>query len=117
MTSFYDYVGWKPAWRGTKPDLIWDNEVRGLCLRVHGDGAKSFIFLYRIEGNQRFIRIGHSPTWSLEAARVRARELRAIVTQGHDPRLTKYRESGQSPPVERLIRYITEHVGTMRLPP
>ena len=81
--------------------------MRGLCLRVHGDGAKSFIFVYRIEGNQRFIRIGQSPVWSLEAARVRAKELRSIVDQGHDPGLTKYRESGETPPVDRLIRYIT----------
>jgi hypothetical protein len=32
----------------TQPDLLWDDEARGLCLRVYGDGAKSFIFVYRI---------------------------------------------------------------------
>jgi hypothetical protein len=67
-----------------QPDLIWDDEVRGLCLRVYGDGAKSFIFLYRFDGNQRFIRIGQSPVWSLEAARVIAKQLRSIVDKRHD---------------------------------
>jgi hypothetical protein len=26
------------------PDLLWDNEVRGLCVRVRGDAPQSFIF-------------------------------------------------------------------------
>jgi Arm DNA-binding domain len=73
-------------------DLLWDDEARGLCLRVYGDGSKSFIFVYCIHGHQRFIRIGQSPAWSLEAARMRTQELRAIVDQGHDPRLSEYRE-------------------------
>ena len=94
---------------------MWDDEVRGLCLRLYGDGAKSFIFLYCIDGRQRFIRIGQSPAWSLEAARVKAKELRAVVEKGHDPRLTKYRESGETQSVERLIRFITGHINTMQL--
>jgi Arm DNA-binding domain len=115
MTSFYDYVGLKLAWRGTQPDLIWDDEARGLCLRVYGDGSRSFVFVYCIDGHQRFIRIGQSPVWSPEAARIRAQELRSIVDQGNDPRLNGYREGSEVPPVERLIRYITEHVKTIRL--
>ena len=63
-------------------DLLWDDEVRGLCVRVYGDGSQSFIFLYRLSGHQRFIRIGRSPEWSLETARIRAQELRSIVDQG-----------------------------------
>ena len=31
-----------------RPDLLWDAEARGLCLRVCGDGSKSFIFVYRV---------------------------------------------------------------------
>jgi hypothetical protein len=63
-------------------DLLWDDEVRGLCVRVYGDGLQSFIFLYRIGRHQRFIRIGRSPEWSLGAARIRAQKLRSIVDQG-----------------------------------
>jgi hypothetical protein len=25
---------------GTRPDLVWDNETPGLCVRVHGNGEK-----------------------------------------------------------------------------
>ena len=98
-----------------RADLIWDDGVRGLCLRVYGDGSNSFVFIYCIDGHQRFIRIGQSPGWSLEAARVRARELRAIVDQGHDPRLSEYCSRGEDPSVEGLARYVTEHTQTIQL--
>ena len=60
--------------RETRPDLVWDNETRGLCVRVYGDGSQSFIFVYRIDHRQHFIRIGKTPIWSLEAARDRAKK-------------------------------------------
>jgi hypothetical protein len=92
-----------------RPDLLWDAEVHGLCVRVSGDGSKSFIFVYRTDDRQRFLRIGKTPIWSLEAARERAKELRAVVDQGLDP--TSYnRERGSAGPVENIIRYIAEHL-------
>ena len=82
-SSFNDWckAGSVPVLRA-EADLLWDDEVRGLCVRVYGDGSQSFIFLYRISGRQRFIRIGRSPEWSLGASRIRAQELRSIVDQG-----------------------------------
>jgi hypothetical protein len=92
-----------------RPDLIWDDEAHGLCIRVYGDGSKSFIFVYRIEGRQRFIRIGRSPRWSLEGARTRAKEMRSIINQGRDPAAEKLEDS-KIAPVENLIRYIAEQM-------
>jgi Arm DNA-binding domain len=91
-----------------RPDLLWDEEARGFCLRVYGDGAKSFIFVYRIGDRQRFTRIGKTPVWSLEAARTRAKELRAIVDQGRDP--ARENRGREIPPVENLIQYIAENL-------
>jgi Arm DNA-binding domain len=70
----------------TRADLVWDNEAPGLCVRIHGNGAKSFPFVYRISDRQRSLRIGQTPKWSLVAARNWAKELRAIVDQDGDPR-------------------------------
>lgn len=98
-----------------RADLVWDNQVRGLCLRVYADGSKSFVFIYCIDGHQRFIRIGQSPEWSLEAAQVRAQELRAIVDQGHDPRLNEHCQRSETPSVEGLKRYVAEHTQTIQL--
>jgi hypothetical protein len=92
-----------------RPDLIWDAEAPGLCVRISGDGSKSFIFVYRTDGRQRCLRIGNTPIWSLDAARERAKELRAVADQGGDP--TSYnRERGTVGPVENIIRYIAEHL-------
>jgi hypothetical protein len=93
----------------TRPDLIWDDEARGLCIRAYGDGSRSFIFVYRIEDRQRFIRIGRSPRWSLEGARTRAKEVRSIIDQGRDPAGEKLEDS-KIAPVENLIRYIAEQL-------
>jgi hypothetical protein len=92
-----------------RPDLIWDAEAPGLCVRISGDGSKSFIFVYRTDDRQRFLRIGNTPIWSLETARERAKELRAVADQGGDP--TSYNpERGTVGPVENIIRYIAEHL-------
>jgi Arm DNA-binding domain len=93
-----------------RADLVWDDEARGLCLRVYGDDSKSFVFVYRIGDRQRFIRIGTSPPWSLEAARARAKELRSIVDKGRDP--ARENRGGEIPPVEDLIQYIAENLVT-----
>ena len=94
-----------------RSDLLWDEEVRGLCLRVYRDDSKSFVFVYRIGDRQRFIRIGTSPLWSLEKARARAKQLRSIVDQGRDP-ACENRGREIVPPVEDLIQYIAENLVT-----
>ena len=95
---------------GMRPDLVWDGEALGLCVRVYGNGAKSFIFVYRRDDRQHFIRIGKTPTWSLEAARDRAKKLRSILDQDDDPAL--YHKLNNVAPVENIIRYIAEHLQT-----
>jgi excinuclease UvrABC ATPase subunit len=100
----------EPAESEIRPDLVWDNEAPGLCVRCYGDGAKKFIFVYRIGDRQRFIRIGQTPVWSLEAARIRAKELRSIVEQGRDP--ARGNRGREIPPVENIIQYIAEHLRT-----
>ena len=95
----------KVAETGTRPDLVWDNEVPGLCVRVHGNGKKSFIFVYRRDNREHFVRIGTTPRWSLEWARGWAKELRSAVDQGHDPELYN-RERQKIKPVESFIQLI-----------
>jgi hypothetical protein len=92
---------------GARPDLIWDNEAPGLCVRVHGNGEKSFIFVYRCDNRQRFVGVGTTPRWSLEGARRWAKELRSAVERGHDPEFYN-RERQKMKPVESFIKLIAE---------
>jgi len=93
----------------TRSGLAWDDEAHGLCIRVYPGGSQSFIFVYRINDRQRFIRIGRSPRCSLEAARVRANEFRSIIKQGRDPAGEK-RDDSEIGPVEELMRYIADEL-------
>jgi integrase len=98
----------------TAPTIIWDTERKGLCLRVYGGGTRSFLFNYRIDGRERRITIGEYPTWSVEAARERAKELRIEVDQGRDPAGEK-RARREAPTVQDLVdRYETEHLPRKR---
>jgi hypothetical protein len=97
----------------TRPDLLWDDQVRGLCVRVYRDGSKSFIFVYRIDHRQQFTRIGKTPVWSLEAARDRAKKLASILNQGDDP--ARYQKVNNVAPVENIIQYIAESLQTNQL--
>ncbi len=100
---------------GTQPELVWDNEVLGLCVRVQGNSAHSFIFVYRRNGRQRFVRIGTTPRWSLGGARRWAKELRSAVDRGDDPedynrerQKIADRERTKIEPVESLLQFIAE---------
>jgi len=101
-------MSWENA---TRPDLIWDDEARGLCVRVYPDGSSSFIFLYHITGRQRFIRLGCSPGLSLKAARTIAGELRRIVDEGRDP-MGDERDRRWITSFEKFLRHTAEHVST-----
>jgi Arm DNA-binding domain len=87
-----------------RSDLVWDGQVRGLCMRVYGNGSKSFILTYRIDDRQRFARIGKTPVWTLEAARKRATKLRAAIDQDRVPARDKMS------PVEDVMQYIAERL-------
>jgi integrase len=92
----------------------WDNDpkVTGFGARVYAGGSKSFFLNYRIDGRERRYTIGSFPRWSVTAARERAKELRTLVDQGHDPAGQK-RERREAPTVQDLInRYIEEHLPT-----
>ncbi len=94
-----------------RPDLVWDDKAPGLCTRVYAGGAQAFIFVYRKNDRQHFVRIGNTPVWSLEAARKRAHKLRAIVDQGGDP-ATASRGPDTIRPVETVIGLIAEQLRT-----
>jgi hypothetical protein len=59
--------------------------VKGFALRVTKGGAKSFILDYRADGRQRRITLGSYPDWTVQAARVAARNMKRDVDQGLDP--------------------------------
>jgi integrase len=93
---------------------LWDDDpkAKGFGVRVYAGGKRSFFLNYRIDGRERRHTIGAYPTWSAEAARERAKELRKQIDKGHDPAGEK-RSRREAPTVQDLIdRYIEEHLPT-----
>ena len=39
-----------------RSDLVWDDQVRGLCMRVYGNGSKSFILTYHRQFLRELVR-------------------------------------------------------------
>jgi len=70
--------------------VLWDDDPRGLGLRVFPSGHKSFLLSYRIAGRKKMMALGDYGVLTLDEARKRAkRELAAIENDNTDPLATK----------------------------
>jgi integrase len=65
--------------------ITYDDQVRGLGLRVTAGNARAFVLNYRTNGRERRLTIGPWPEWSATAAREHAKELRRTIDRGEDP--------------------------------
>jgi integrase len=94
--------------RPQRAHYLWDDQVRGLGVRVYPSGAKSFVVTYYIRGRQRFQILGRfGRDLTLPQARKRAQDLRGRVCRGEDP---NPRAGRNAPTVADLFeRYMAEH--------
>lgn len=72
-----------------KQSFLWDTGAPGLGLRVTANGAKSYIFQAKLNGQAIRVTIGAPATWTIDAAQVEARRLKVIIDNGQDPRQVK----------------------------
>ena len=69
---------------GLAPGDVWDEETRGLCLRV-GVKRRTWYFVYRRGGPPTWLKLGTYPTLTLKAARVAARDQQGLIDKQKDP--------------------------------
>jgi integrase len=74
---------------GKDEDTIADRDAPGLKLRIRREGARVYLFQRRFAGQNPKILIGDASSWTLEAARRRAREMAVDMDNGIDPRVQK----------------------------
>jgi len=101
-----------------KDDAVWDNEVDGFGFRCR-NGAKTFVFRYAVGGRggrQYRMTLGSTGSVKVSAARKKARELRAEVDLGGNPketieaRVAAIKESKSIPTLNQLsLRYLSEY--------
>jgi integrase len=88
--------------------------VAGFGLRITPSGFKTFILVYRVNGQERRMRIGSPPQWTIARARKRAVELKRAVDVGEDPQGERVADR-QAPSVKALCElYIADHLPRLR---
>ncbi|RZF63106.1 site-specific integrase [Sphingomonas populi] len=72
-----------------RTEFLWDEDLAGFGLRMTSNGAKSYIYQYRMGGREaqkkRFTIGKHGSPWTPETARTEAKRLAMMVGQGIDP--------------------------------
>jgi integrase len=102
--------------------FLGDSEVRGFCGIVYAatarnrSGIRVLGFRYtNKDGVRKLCTIGQRPSWTVDAARVAAKELRRRVDAGEDPAEDK-RERREAATVKDLIeRFKADHAAFKRL--
>lgn len=70
---------------GKRDALVFDDDARGLAIRVTASGGKTFLAQYTVGGVKRRVPLGRCDALSLADARDAARAIVGQVAQGRDP--------------------------------
>jgi len=76
--------------------FLWDASAHGLGLRATANGAKSYIFQSKLQGDVIRITIGSPTIWTIDAAQAEARRLKVLIDAGKDPRQVKADELSEA---------------------
>lgn len=73
--------------------IVWDRDVSRFGVRVRASGSKHYVLRLRVDGRQRWYRIGkHGDPWTVETARAEARRV-----LGQAENVKKLRQTGAAP--------------------
>ena len=94
--------------------LLFDTEISGFAVRVTKSGAKSFVIDYRLDGRQWRYTLGRYGTWSVQAARDEAKDIRRQIDRGENP--AKERSDHRAAPTvtDLARRYWEDHGKNLR---
>ena len=106
--------------RDMKPEaktrIAWDDQVRGLGVRITPAGVKSFVLNYRVAGRERRMTLGRIAELSLSKARSRAGEELELVRKGIDP-LAQKEARRDAPTMAQLFeRYVSDYARPHKKP-
>ncbi|MGC6488295.1 MAG: tyrosine-type recombinase/integrase, partial [Planctomycetota bacterium] len=84
----------KPNGKPIDEHWYWDTEDRGFFLKISRT-CSTFFVQRDVRGRTRRVKIGRHPTWTVDQARKRARELIVQMDQGIDPNAQKREEAAR----------------------
>src|SRR4051794_8439376 len=94
--------------------VLWDDEPRGLGLRIYPSGRKAWLLAYSIHGRKRMMALGDYGVLTLDQARTRAKaELLALENQHVDPLTEKRRREveARTGTVEQMLAAYIDQTG------
>jgi site-specific recombinase XerD len=93
---------------GTNRDVVWDDEVRRLGIRIYPTGRKAFVLSYRAGRRQKFLTIGAYGPLTAAQARKAATVYKGEVIAGNDPLSERKAASGQRTVKNLCAKYLKE---------
>ncbi|MNS72293.1 putative prophage CPS-53 integrase [compost metagenome] len=93
--------------------FYYDTKVRGLAIRVAGNGSKAF-YMYRwVAGKPQKSKLGPYPDMTIEQARKRAEEENAAIALGKDPAAERAKKKAEWT-FDELFDWYLEHHAKVR---
>ena len=94
-----------------KTRILWDDQVKGLGVRITPRGVKAYVLDYRINGRRHRVVLARTTELALKDARQRAGAELVRIRAGEDDLLTRRREARVALTVdEGLERFFPEYV-------
>ena len=90
--------------------VIWDEQLRGLGVKVFETGLKTYVVDYRLNGRRRRATLARCNEISLHEARTRAARELAAVREGKTDMIERRREAREAPTVADAVkRFLGEY--------
>jgi integrase len=102
LTEFY-------VRRSTQPGLTWDTLQKGLALKIHPSGSKSYKVVYSRSNRVRWYHLADANAIALSDARELARRVMYEVAEGKDPQAERRAARGAGNFEQLATRYLEEH--------
>lgn len=93
---------------GTSRDVVWDDEIRGLGIRIYPSGRRVFILSYRAGRRKRLLTIGEFGPLTVAQARKAATIHKGEVIAGKDPVIERKAGNGQRTVKNLCANYLKE---------
>lgn len=98
---------------GPRDTYLWDDAIKGFCVKVTPAGRRVYLLQYRVGGREartrRFTIGAHGSPWTAEQARAEAERLAIMASRGEDPMLVEARRRSEAVSLE-VASYIDTFV-------
>jgi hypothetical protein len=89
---------------GKKDMLVFDDEQKGLGVRVTASGGKTYLCQYALAGRKRRVPLGSCSAITLAAARMAAQGIMGNIAQGRDPAAERKKAAAEAYTLGELLQ-------------